>query len=83
MRALAERSCNEVLVEAGPTLTGALIREELWDEMILYLAPRFLGATARPLFDRDIERLRDAVSGRIEDCDRVGEDLRLRLVRGD
>ncbi len=81
MGALAERYCNEVLVEAGPTLAGALIREELWDEMILYLAPRFLGADARPLFDHRIERLRDAVSGHIEECTPIGDDLRLRLVR--
>ena len=83
MAVLAERGCNEVLVEAGPTLAGALIGEELWDEMILYLAPRLLGAAARPLIDRDIEWLADAVSGRFDDCVPVGEDLRLHLVRGE
>ena len=83
MRVLADRPCNEVLVEAGPTLAGALIREQLWDELVLYLAPRLLGATARPLIDQKIERLGDAVSGRIEECVQVGEDLRLRLARKD
>ena len=83
MGTLAERRCNEVLVEAGPTLASALIREQLWDEMILYLAPRLLGAAARPLIDNRIERLRDAVAGRIEECIQVGEDLRLRLARED
>ncbi len=80
---LADRPCNEVLVEAGPTLAGALIDEGLWDELLLYLAPRLLGSTARPLIDRRIERLGDAVSGRIRECVQVGEDLRLRLVRTD
>ena len=83
MRVLADRPCNEVLVEAGPTLAGALIREQLWDELVLYLAPRLLGATARPLIDQRIGRLEDAVSGRIEECVQVGEDLRLRLARKD
>ena len=81
--ALAAKPCNEVLVEAGPTLAGALMEEELWDELILYLAPRLLGASARPLIDREIERLGDAVCGRIEECIQVGEDLRLRLARVD
>ena len=81
LRALAERSCNEVLVEAGPTLAGALMREHLWDELILYLAPKLLGATARPLIDHAIERLRDALAGRIEECAQVGDDLRVRVVR--
>ncbi len=80
MHRLAALSCNEVLVEAGPTLAGALIREGLWDELIIYLAPRLLGSKARPLADLNFERLGDAVSGRIEDCVRVGDDLRLRLV---
>ena len=78
---LAERSCNEVLIEAGATLAGALIEEELWDEMILYLAPKFLGASARPLIGRAMQRLQDAVTGRIDECVQVGEDLRLRLTR--
>ena len=81
MRALASLSCNEVLVEAGPTLAGALIRESLWDELIIYLAPRLLGSTARPLVDLAIERLDDAVGGHIEECVQIGDDLRLRLVR--
>ena len=81
MDALAFLNCNEVLVEAGPTLAGALIRAGLWDELIIYLAPRLLGATARPLFDLKIERLGDAVNGRMEECVRIGDDLRLRLVR--
>ncbi|MDE0366960.1 MAG: bifunctional diaminohydroxyphosphoribosylaminopyrimidine deaminase/5-amino-6-(5-phosphoribosylamino)uracil reductase RibD [Gammaproteobacteria bacterium] len=80
---LADRPCNEVLVEAGPTLAGALIDEGLWDELLLYLAPRLLGSTARPLIDRRIERLGDTVSGRIRECVQVGEDLRVRLVRED
>ena len=81
MRLLADRSCNEVLIEAGPTLAGAFIEDELWDEMILYLAPKFLGASARPLIDREIDRLQDAVAGHIDECVQVGEDLRLRLAR--
>ena len=78
---LADRPCNEVLVEAGPTLAGALIEENLWDELLLYLAPRLLGSTALPLIEKQIERLGDAVSGRIEECVQVGADLRLRLAR--
>lgn len=81
LRLLAARGCNEVLVEAGPTLAGAIVHEQLWDEMILYLAPKLLGAAARPLIDRQIDRLQDAVAGRIEECIPIGDDLRLRVAR--
>lgn len=46
---LAGRGCNEVQVEAGPTLCGALFAAGLVDELLLYVAPLLLGDGARPL----------------------------------
>lgn len=46
---LAARDCNEVHVEAGPVLCGALFAAGLVDELLLYVAPLFLGDAARPL----------------------------------
>jgi diaminohydroxyphosphoribosylaminopyrimidine deaminase/5-amino-6-(5-phosphoribosylamino)uracil reductase len=43
---LAERGCNEVQVEAGPILCGALFAAGLVDELLLYIAPLFLGDSA-------------------------------------
>ena len=77
---LAERECNEVLVEAGPTLAGAFLKDGLCDELILYLAPKFLGANARPLLDLRFERLEQAIAGEIAEVKRFGPDLRLRLT---
>lgn len=50
MRRLAARGCNEVQVEAGPTLSGALLAAGLVDELLLYVAPVLLGDSARALF---------------------------------
>jgi len=47
---LGAREVNEVLVEAGPTLSGAFLAAGLADEVVLYLAPTLLGDTARPAF---------------------------------
>ena len=77
---LTRRRCNEVLIEAGPTLSGAFIQQELWDEAIVYLAPKLLGSTARSLVDVEIERLQDALQGRVVDCVSIGDDLRVRLI---
>ncbi len=46
---LAARDINEIQVEAGPTLCGALFAEGLVDELLLYVAPILLGDDARPL----------------------------------
>ena len=78
---LGAKPCNEVLVEAGPTLAGAFVAAGLWDELLLYLAPKFLGGTARPLLGFALERLQDAVSGRIVDVKAFGPDLRIRLAK--
>ena len=46
---LGRRQCNEVMVEAGATLAGALVAANLVDEINLYTAPLILGSTAPPL----------------------------------
>jgi diaminohydroxyphosphoribosylaminopyrimidine deaminase/5-amino-6-(5-phosphoribosylamino)uracil reductase len=79
LRELAGRDCNEVLIEAGPTLTGAVIAAGLWDELLLYVAPRLLGSDARPLAYLPLERMVDAIGATIVDRVMVGEDVRLRL----
>jgi diaminohydroxyphosphoribosylaminopyrimidine deaminase/5-amino-6-(5-phosphoribosylamino)uracil reductase len=81
---LAKRQVNEVLVEAGPTLSGALLDASLVDEWLLYLAPKLLGSSARPLADvPSPPRLASAQRFAIVDTARVGDDLRIRLVPSD
>ncbi|UGB37478.1 bifunctional diaminohydroxyphosphoribosylaminopyrimidine deaminase/5-amino-6-(5-phosphoribosylamino)uracil reductase RibD [Frateuria soli] len=81
--ALAELACrevNEVHVEAGPTLCGALLAAGLADELLLYVAPVLLGDTARPLLALPpLARMADRWRLRTLDRRMVGEDIRLRL----
>ena len=46
---LAAQGVNDVLLEAGATLTGAWLAAGVVDELVVYYAPRLLGDTARPL----------------------------------
>jgi diaminohydroxyphosphoribosylaminopyrimidine deaminase / 5-amino-6-(5-phosphoribosylamino)uracil reductase len=71
--------CNEVLVEAGSELTGALLQAGLVDELITYIAPALLGDTARPLAVLPgLDRLADKLSLQFLDVAMVGEDCRIR-----
>ena len=80
LQALAAREVNEVQVEAGATLAGALLRADLVDEVLLYVAPVLLGGDARPLFDGlHIEDMRQRLSLRVVETRRLGDDLRLLL----
>ena len=79
LKVLAGRGCNEVLVEAGPALAGAFLGEGLWDEAIVYVAPKLLGATARPLTRLAVDRLADAVNAEVASTERIGRDMRIVL----
>jgi diaminohydroxyphosphoribosylaminopyrimidine deaminase/5-amino-6-(5-phosphoribosylamino)uracil reductase len=73
-------ACNEILVEAGPTLSGAFLDAGLVDELIIYMAPKIFGADARPLFgSTGLQSLAEARQFTIKDVMEVGEDLRLIL----
>ena len=47
MRELARRELNEIHVEAGARLNGALLEAGLVDEILAYVAPAMLGDPAR------------------------------------
>ncbi len=76
---LAAEGCNEVLVEAGATLAGAFFRERLWDEAVVYLAPRLLGHGAAPMAKLAVDRLADATVAAIGGVKTIGADLRVVL----
>jgi diaminohydroxyphosphoribosylaminopyrimidine deaminase/5-amino-6-(5-phosphoribosylamino)uracil reductase len=76
MALLAARQCNEILVESGPRLAGALLQAGLLDELIVYIAPALLGDQARPLLHLPLERMAQKVALEITDVRRVGRDWR-------
>jgi diaminohydroxyphosphoribosylaminopyrimidine deaminase/5-amino-6-(5-phosphoribosylamino)uracil reductase len=76
MAELSARQCNEILVESGARLAGALLRAGLLDELIVYMAPALLGDRARPLLNLPLDDMADKVRLHIEDVRRVGQDLR-------
>jgi len=77
---LAELEVNELLVEAGPTLAGALLQEGLADELLVYVAPKLLGPTAQPLVALpELRTLAEAPAYTLFESAQIGEDLRLRL----
>jgi diaminohydroxyphosphoribosylaminopyrimidine deaminase/5-amino-6-(5-phosphoribosylamino)uracil reductase len=80
MALLAARGINEVHVEAGPTLCGALLQAGLVDELLLYIAPLLMGDAARPLLaGLGIATMAQTVPLELADVRMLGKDLRLLL----
>ena len=83
MRDLAHRGYNEVLVEAGSTLNGALLRSGLVDELLIYAAPQLLGDMARGVAQLgELDTLDQGIKLKWQDVRQVGKDLRI-LARVD
>ena len=86
MRELARRGINELHVEGGARLNGALLHAGLVDEVLHYVAPCVLGDPARGMFEwaTPLESLDGRVQLAWQSIERVGADLRViaRVVRG-
>ena len=81
---LGKLEVNDVWVEAGAGLNGALLKAALIDELIIYMAPRVLGSTARGMFEVPaLESLADDYRVTFDDFRKIGDDLRITArVRG-
>lgn len=78
-RALAGRGINEVHVEAGAKLNGALLRAGLIDELLLYYAGALIGDPARGMFESvtPLASLDHRVRVEWTSVERIGDDLRI------
>ncbi|MDR0701067.1 MAG: bifunctional diaminohydroxyphosphoribosylaminopyrimidine deaminase/5-amino-6-(5-phosphoribosylamino)uracil reductase RibD [Azoarcus sp.] len=75
---LAALELNEIHIEAGARLNGALLAAGCVDELLLYLAPIAVGCAARGMFDLPALTALDAAHRfAIRDCERIEEDLRI------
>lgn len=74
---LAQRECNEVLVEAGAELAGAFVAAGLVDELVVYMAPKLLGSAARPLLALPLQAMSEAQNVEIVDIRALGDDWRI------
>ncbi|WP_455216917.1 bifunctional diaminohydroxyphosphoribosylaminopyrimidine deaminase/5-amino-6-(5-phosphoribosylamino)uracil reductase RibD [Kaarinaea lacus] len=74
-----KQQVNEVMVEAGPTLSGAFLQAGYVDELVVYMAPSLLGGDARGLFSLPgLVEMKDQVNLDIIDMTAIGKDWRIR-----
>jgi diaminohydroxyphosphoribosylaminopyrimidine deaminase/5-amino-6-(5-phosphoribosylamino)uracil reductase len=75
---LGQQEVNEVLLETGATLSGAMLRAGLIDEIVIYMAPVLMGDGARGLFHLPgLDTMAQRVQLEIKDIRAVGEDWRI------
>jgi len=80
LQELASIEINEVLVEAGARLTGAFLKSPLWDEALVYIAPKFMGQSAMPLAGFALEHMAETFNFSFKDVTQFDQDIRIRAL---
>lgn len=77
LQELAKTGVNDVLVEAGSGLLGAFVEQGLLDELVVFMAPKLMGCSARPLMALPIDTMQGNIQLKLIDSRSVGDDLKL------
>jgi len=80
MEYLAALEINELMVEAGPVLSGAMLQAGLIDELVIYMAPHLMGDQAKGLMTLPgLDQMSQRVTLKTKDIRAVGDDWRITL----
>lgn len=77
MQELGQRQINELHVEAGAQLNGALIAQNCVDELLIYLAPKLLGDGAGLFALPELSSVDHAKKVVFREVTQIGETLRI------
>lgn len=78
LKDLAQKEVNSVLVEAGSQLLGTLYKQKLVDELIVYVAPKFLGSSAQGLVEiGDLIAMDEQITLEYNDIRTIGSDIKI------
>jgi len=75
---LSKRGIAQLLVEGGPRVLTSFLKEGLADEIVVYIAPKILGAQGNVDITGPMAELTQAVGLHHVDIKRLGDDVRLR-----
>ncbi|QCI21743.1 bifunctional diaminohydroxyphosphoribosylaminopyrimidine deaminase/5-amino-6-(5-phosphoribosylamino)uracil reductase RibD [Buchnera aphidicola (Hyadaphis tataricae)] len=80
LQLLGRLNINNVWIEAGSTLSGFLLTEQLIDELIIYIAPKMLGHEAKPLcFIHKKLKLINSLQFKFKQIRQIDSDIRIIL----
>lgn len=74
---LGKQEINNVLLEAGPKLIGAMVEQNLVDEFIIYSAPILMGSDATSMIAITIQKMDECLALKIKDIRMIGKDIKI------
>ena len=80
LQKLGEMGINNLLLEAGSGLNGAMTEAGLIDEFIIYTAPLILGSDANPMIEIPLKKMSDKIKLNIVEVSQIGCDIKIRAT---
>jgi diaminohydroxyphosphoribosylaminopyrimidine deaminase/5-amino-6-(5-phosphoribosylamino)uracil reductase len=77
---LGEMGINNLLLEAGSGLNGAMTEAGLIDEFIIYTAPVILGSDANPMIEIPLKKMSDKIKLNIVELSQIESDIKIRAT---
>ena len=74
---LGKKGINNVLLEAGPNLIGAMLELNLIDKFVIYKAPIIMGSSANSMINIAIDKMQDKINIDITDITKIGNDIKI------
>jgi diaminohydroxyphosphoribosylaminopyrimidine deaminase/5-amino-6-(5-phosphoribosylamino)uracil reductase len=80
LKKLGEMGINNLLLEAGSGLNGAMTEAGLIDEFIIYTAPLILGSDANPMIEIPLKKMSDKIKLNIVEVSQIDCDIKIRAT---
>ena len=77
---LGDMGINNLLLESGSGLNGAMLEAGLIDEFIIYTAPVILGSDTKPMIEIPLNKISEKIQLNILDIRKIGEDIKIKAL---
>jgi diaminohydroxyphosphoribosylaminopyrimidine deaminase/5-amino-6-(5-phosphoribosylamino)uracil reductase len=81
LRELAKRGIASVLVEGGSKIFTSFIKNNLFDEILLFVSPKLLGSGLSVVGDIGIKTINKVFKLQIKNVEKIGEDVLIELIK--
>jgi diaminohydroxyphosphoribosylaminopyrimidine deaminase/5-amino-6-(5-phosphoribosylamino)uracil reductase len=81
LRQLGKIGISSILVEGGGKTFSSFVKQNLFDDIILFISPKILGDGIKTFTELSFKKLQDSLKLRIINSDLIGDDILIKLSR--
>lgn len=81
LKELGKKNINSIMVEGGQKVYSSFLKDDLYDDVLLFISPKILGAGISTFEDLKINSIKKALKLKIRHFERAGDDLLIELTK--